>query len=191
MELLPLWIVLGVVVVLAVIVVAVIVSQRKRVGRLALRADDAWGEVQRGLDRRAEIVPQLLAAVRAPASHETKVFAGVESAIAESTSARTPGAASKAENDVQGAIRGLFSVAEGYPALQTNPEFLELRSQLVETENDIQSARRFYNGSARELGTAVRTFPSSMVARSMGQGEREFFEVADRAAIAEPPRVQF
>ncbi|KAB1657933.1 LemA family protein [Pseudoclavibacter chungangensis] len=191
MELLPLWIALAVVIVIVAVIALVWISQRRRLVRLGDNADRAWGEVRGGIERRAELVPRLLEAVRTPASHENRAFEQAETAIADSLSAASPADASAVENRVQGAIRGLFSVAEGYPALQTDADFLALQKQLVDEENAIQSARRFYNGAARELGTAVRTFPSNVVARSMGEHEREFFEVADRAAIAEPPRVQF
>ena len=89
------------------------------------------------------------------------------------------------------ALKSLFAVAEGYPQLQASQNFLQLQGELVATEDKIQAARRFYNGGVRELNTKIKVFPNNLIARKLGFGEREFFEVEDASAIAEPPRVQF
>lgn len=101
------------------------------------------------------------------------------------------GEASVAENHLQGALRSLFAVAEAYPQLQASNNFTQLQRDLVQTEDKIQSSRRYYNGSVRELNTSIKVFPNNVVAGPFGFSEREFFDVADRAAISEPPRVQF
>ena len=103
--------------------------------------------------------------------------------------AEKPSTLSRAENRLQTALHKAFHVAEGYPELQTDREFLELRSELSESENKVQASRRFYNGSVREFNAKTKTFPSSLMTK--GEQEREFFDAADRAAIAEPPRIQF
>ncbi|HEY8588181.1 MAG TPA: LemA family protein, partial [Naasia sp.] len=112
-------------------------------------------------------------------------------ARAETLSASTPAEASAAENHMQTALKSIFAVAEAYPQLQASQNFLQLQSELVDTEDKIQASRRFYNGGVRELNTKIKIFPNNLFARSLGFTEREFFEVTEPAAIAEPPRVQF
>ncbi|MCU1534845.1 MAG: hypothetical protein JWR53_1326, partial [Glaciihabitans sp.] len=92
---------------------------------------------------------------------------------------------------MQGALKSIFAVAEAYPQLQASQNFLQLQAELVDTEDKIQASRRFYNGGVRELNTKIRVFPNNVFAKRLGFTAREFFEVADAAAIAEPPRVQF
>ena len=92
---------------------------------------------------------------------------------------------------MQAALKSIFAVAEAYPQLQASQNFLQLQGELVDTEDKIQASRRFYNGGVRELNTKVLLFPNTLFAKSLGFDQREFFEVADAAAIAEAPRVQF
>ncbi len=105
--------------------------------------------------------------------------------------ANTPAEAGKAENMMQSALKSIFAVAEAYPQLQANQNFLQLQGELVDTEDKIQASRRFYNGGVRELNTKIKVFPNTLFVRGLGFTEREFFEVDEPAAIAEPPRVQF
>jgi LemA protein len=92
---------------------------------------------------------------------------------------------------MQQALRSLFAVAEAYPQLQASQNFLQLQQSIVDTEDKIQASRRFYNGGVRELNTKIKVFPNTLFVRGLGFKEREFFEVDEPAAIAEPPRVQF
>ena len=92
---------------------------------------------------------------------------------------------------MQTALKSIFAVAEAYPQLQASQNFLQLQSELVDTEDKIQAARRFYNGGVREFNTKNRVFPNSLFAKRLGFSERDFFEVSEPSAIAEPPRVQF
>jgi LemA protein len=119
------------------------------------------------------------------------VFEDVTRARSETLQASTPGQASQAENHLQGALRSLFAVAEAYPQLQASNNFTQLQRDLVQTEDKIQSSRRYYNGSVRELNTSIKVFPNNLIAGPFGFHDHEFFDVADRAAISEPPRVQF
>ena len=95
------------------------------------------------------------------------------------------------ENELTEALGRLFAVAEAYPQLQASQNFLQLQQSVVDTEDKIQASRRFYNGGVRELNTKVKVVPNNLFARNLGFAEREFFEVTDGAAIAEPPRIQF
>jgi LemA protein len=119
------------------------------------------------------------------------VFQAVTKARAETISASNPVDAAVAENHMQAALKSIFAVAEAYPQLQASQNFLQLQGELVDTEDKIQASRRFYNGGVRELNQRIKVFPNTLFVRGLGFNERDFFEVADSAAIAEPPRVQF
>ncbi len=158
---------------------------------LNVRVDEAWSDITVQLKRRADLIPNLIETVKGYAAHERGVFESVTKARAETLSAQGPAEASVAENHIQSALRSIFAVAEAYPQLQASQNFLRLQADLVDTEDKIQASRRFYNGGVRELNTKIKVFPNSIFAKRLGFGERDFFEVGDLAAIAEPPRVQF
>ena len=158
---------------------------------LRVRVDEAWSDITVQLKRRADLIPSLVETVKGYAAHEKGVFEAVTQARAETISASTPAEASLAENHMQQALKSIFAVAEAYPQLQASQNFLQLQGELVDTENKIQAARRFYNGGVREFNTKIQIFPNTLFARGMGFHEREFFEVDDVAAISEPPRIQF
>ncbi|BDZ44680.1 LemA family protein [Naasia aerilata] len=158
---------------------------------LGVRVDEAWSDITVQLKRRADLIPNLIESVKGYATHERTVFEDVTRARAETLSAGSPAEASAAENHMQAALKSIFAVAEAYPQLQASQNFLQLQSELVDTEDKIQASRRFYNGGVRELNTKIRIFPNNLFARSLGFTSREFFEVTEPAAIAEPPRVQF
>lgn len=163
---------------------------------LARRAERAGG---RGLEvtsrcsskRRADLLPNLIETVKGYAAHEKAVFENVTRARAETLTAESPAAAGVAEGHMQQALKSLFAVAEAHPQLQASQNFLQLQQSVVDTEDKIQASRRFYNGGVRELNTKIKVFPNNLFARNLGFHEREFFEVVDGAAIAEPPRIQF
>ena len=158
---------------------------------LKVRVDEAWSDITVQLKRRADLIPNLIETVKGYAAHERGVFESVTQARAETLSAQTPGEASVAENHMQTALKSIFAVAEAYPQLQASQNFLRLQADLVDTEDKIQASRRFYNGGVREFNTKIKVFPNNLFARRLGFTEREFFEVDNLAAIAEPPRVQF
>lgn len=158
---------------------------------LRVRVDEAWSDITVQLKRRADLIPSLIETVKGYAAHEKGVFEAVTAARAETISAQGPAEASTAENHMQSALKSIFAVAEAYPQLQASQNFLQLQSELVDTENKIQASRRFYNGGVREYNTKIQVFPNTIFVRGMGFKEREFFEVEDVAAISEPPRIQF
>ena len=159
--------------------------------QLNVRVDEAWSGITVQLKRRADLIPNLIETVKGYASHEKAVFENVTRARAETLSAGGPGEAGIAEGHLQQALRSLFAVAEAYPQLQASTNFLQVQQALVDTEDKIQAARRFYYGGVRELNTKIKVFPNNLFAKGLGFTEREFFEVADSSAISEPPRVQF
>lgn len=158
---------------------------------LKIRVDEAWSGITVQLKRRADLIPNLIDTVKGYASHEKSVFENVTRARAETLSATGPGEAGVADGHLQQALRSLFAVAEAYPQLQASTNFLQLQQALVETEDKIQAARRYYNGGVREFNTKITVFPNNLFAKGLGFTEREFFEVADSSAISAPPRVQF
>ncbi len=184
-------IVIGVIVLLVVIVGIYLWSTYNSLVTLNVRVDEAWSDITVQLKRRADLLPNLIEAVKGYAAHEKGVFEAVTKARSETISAQSPAEASQAENHMQTALKSIFAVAEAYPQLQANQNFLQLQGELVDTEDKIQASRRFYNGGVRELNTKIKVFPNTLFVRGLGFKERDFFEVADTAAIAEPPRVQF
>jgi LemA protein len=184
-------IVLVVIVALVVIVGGYLWATYNGLVRLNVRVDEAWSDITVQLKRRADLIPNLIEAVKGYAAHEKQVFENVTKARSETVNAATPAEAGKAENQFQQALKSLFAVAEAYPQLQANQNFLQLQGELVDTEDKIQASRRFYNGGVRELNTKIKVFPNTLFVRGLGFTEREFFEVDEPSAIAEPPKVQF
>jgi LemA protein len=189
--LVPVLVVIGVIVVLIIAVGIYLWATYNSLVQLGVRVDEAWSDITVQLKRRADLIPNLIDTVKGYAAHEKAVFENVTRARAETLSASSPGEAGAAEGHLQQALKSLFAVAEAYPQLQASQNFLQLQAALVDTEDKIQASRRFYNGGVRELNTKIKVFPNNLFARNLGFTEREFFEVADGAAIAEPPRVQF
>jgi LemA protein len=185
------FIVIGVIVLLVIIVGGYLWSTYNGLVRLNVRVDEAWSDITVQLKRRADLIPNLIEAVKGYAAHEKQVFENVTKARSETVNAATPAEAGAAENHFQQALKSLFAVAEAYPQLQANQNFLQLQAELVDTEDKIQASRRFYNGGVRELNTKIKVFPNTLFVRSLGFTEREFFEVDEPSAIAEPPKVQF
>jgi LemA protein len=184
-------IIIGVIVVLLVIIGIIIWATYNSLVTLNVRVDEAWSDITVQLKRRADLIPNLVDSVKGYAAHESGVFEAVTQARAATVNATTPAQASAAENQMQGALKSIFAVAEAYPQLQANQNFLQLQAELVDTEDKIQASRRFYNGGVRELNTKIKIFPNNVFAKRLGFTARDFFEVADSASIAEPPRVQF
>lgn len=186
------WILLGIV---AVIVLAIIFIYNSLVN-LKIRVDEAWSDITVQLKRRADLIPNLVDTVKGYAKHEKTVFENVTKARTETVNAaekKGPAEAGKAENIFQEALKSLFAVAEDYPDLKADANFRHLQEELVDTEDKIQAARRFYNGSARDLNIKIKTFPNIIVAGPLGFSEREFFEVdeAETAKIEKPVEAKF
>jgi LemA protein len=184
-------IVIGIIVLIVIIIGIYLWATYNSLVTLNVRVDEAWSDITVQLKRRADLIPNLIETVKGYASHESGVFEAVTKARAATISATTPAEASVAENQMQGALKSIFAVAEAYPQLQASQNFLQLQAELVDTEDKIQASRRFYNGGVRELNTKIKVFPNNVFAKRLGFTARDFFEVADSAAIAEPPRVQF
>ena len=186
-------IVLGVIVGVIVLIGLFLWATYNGLVKLGIRVDEAWSDITVQLKRRADLIPNLVEAVKGYASHESKVFKDVTDARAAvmSATAKGPAETAKAENQFEGALKSLFAVAEAYPQLRASENFQQLQNELVDTEDKIQASRRFYNGGVRDLNTKIKVFPNNLVAGMLGFVKREFFEVEDRAAVEEPVTVKF
>lgn len=184
-----LWIVLGVV---ALLVVFVWVTYNALV-KLKIRVDEAWSDITVQLKRRVDLIPNLVNTVKGYAAHESGVFEKVTEARSALQNAKGVKESAAAENMMEGALKSLFAVAEAYPDLKANQNFAQLQQELVDTEDKIQAARRFYNGGVRDLNTKIQMFPNNIFAGMLGFTQREFFELSDsEQAVAEKPvDVQF
>ena len=184
------WVVLGLVIVIGLFLW---VTYNQLV-TLKVRVDEAWSDITVQLKRRADLIPNLIETVRGYASHEKEVFENVTRARPATVSPEAlehPAQAAQADGALQGALKSLFAVSEAYPALVASTNFLELQRELTDTEDKVMASRRFFNGGVRELNTKILQFPNNVFASNLGFSEREFFEVENPDAIAEPPSVKF
>jgi len=158
--------------------------------RLKNRTDEAWSDIDVQLKRRHDLIPNLIETVKGYAAHEKQAFESVTNARAKAISAQGIGEKAKAEDALSGTLKTLFAVAEAYPELKANTNFLSLQTELSDTENKIQAARRFYNGNVRDLNIRIESFPSNIVAKMLNFQKRDFFEV-ENVADKEVPQVKF
>lgn len=178
--------------VVAVLVVVIALIYNGLV-RSKVRVDEAWSDITVQLKRRSDLIPNLVDTVKGYAKHEKKVFAEVTKARTAIMDAKGVQDTAKADNMFEGALKSLFAVAEAYPDLKANENFKALQDELVDTEDKIQAARRFYNGAVRDLNTKIQVFPTNFFAGMLGFKSRDFYEVdeAESAAIQKPTKVSF
>lgn len=186
---LALWIILGVV---AVVVIFVWATYNSLV-TLRIRVEEAWSDINVQLKRRLDLIPNLIETVKGYAKHESGVFQAVTEARANVINANGVKETAAAENQFEGALKSLFAVAESYPDLKANENFLELQNELVDTEDKIQASRRFYNSGVTNLNTKIQTFPANVVASIFKFTNRDFFDVdeLEREAANKPVEVKF
>ncbi len=179
-----------VIIVLVVLVLGLVVVYNGLI-RGRVRVDEAWSDINVQLKRRYDLIPNLVNTVKGYATHEASVFAQVTAARTAAMNA--PGIAQKAtaENQLEGALKSLFAVSEAYPDLKANQGFQQLQSELVDTEDKIQAARRFYNGNVRDYNIKLQVFPTNILAGMLGFTHRDFFEVENQAQVDEPVAVKF
>jgi LemA protein len=174
-----LWILLGVV---ALLVVFAAVGYNRLV-RLRNEAETGWANIDVQLQRRADLIPNLVEAVRGYAAHERAVFDEVTKARVALQQAQSPGAAGDANDVLTAALGRLFAVAEAYPDLKASENFLRLQEDLTDTEDKISAARRYYNSTVMHYNTAIQSIPWVLVAKPLGFGEKEFFSAAGDTAV--------
>lgn len=153
------------------------------------RVDESWSDIDVQLKRRYDLIPNLVETVKAYAIHEKTVFQQVTDARSQAMQAKSIEEKGKAENILSGTLKSLFAVAEAYPDLKASTNFLELQSELTDTEDKIQAARRFYNGNVRDFNTKIQIFPNNMIAGMLGFKNYEFFQMGEEEKAA--PKVAF
>ena len=183
------WIVIAVVVVVVLVVVVWPVVLYNRLVALRMRIDNAWSQIDVQLNRRHDLIPNLVETVKGYASHERETLEGVVEARNAGVAAHTPAEQAEAENLITGALGRLFALQEAYPNLKADQNFRQLQEELTATEDRIAYARQFYNDQVRGYNTLIQQFPAVVVARFGNFEPREFFEIDDSARAV--PRVEF
>jgi len=165
-------------------------AQYNALVRKKVAVDEAFAQIEVQLQRRNDLIPNLVETVKGYASHEQETFDKVVKARAESTSAQGVAGVAAADGAVTQALRGLLAVAENYPDLKASANFLSLQEELSATENKVGFSRQYYNDSVRSLNTAIEVIPGKFFAGMAGATKRDFYEVSDPGA-REVPKVQF
>jgi LemA protein len=184
-----LWIILGII---AVAIIAIIGMYNGLI-RLKNRVDEAWSDIDVQLKRRYDLIPNLVETVKGYAAHEKETLERVVNARNAAMQAQSRGSAqaqAEAENALSSTLKSIFALAENYPNLKANENFLELQKELTDTEDKIQASRRFYNGNVRDFNTKLEVFPTNIMAGMLGFKRRDFFEIAD-AKEREAVQVKF
>ncbi len=182
-----LWILIIIIVVAAIWLIAAY----NGLVRTRQRTQEAYSDIDVQLKRRYDLIPNLISTVQGYASHEKTVFEDVTKARASAMQATGTPDKVAAENQLSQTLRSLFAVAENYPDLKANQNFLQLQAELTDTEDKIQAARRFYNGMVRDLNTRIQVFPTNMFANAMGFTKMEFFGNDMTEAERQPVPVKF
>jgi LemA protein len=180
------WIVLGVIVLILLYLIVIY----NRLVRLRALVKEGFSGITVQLRRRADLIPNLVEAVQGYATHEREVFEEVSKARAASVNAGSVEATAQADAQLTGMLGRLFAVAEAYPELKANTNFLQLQDQLSGIEGELQGARRYYNATVRDLNSTIQSFPPVLIARPMGFAEEPFYQ-DDDPAIQSAPKVSF
>jgi LemA protein len=165
--------------IIAVIVIIAVIAMYNGLIRLKNRVDEAWSDIDVQLKRRYDLIPNLVSTVKGYAAHEKEVFEKVTEARSRAMGAGTAQDKAEAENMLSNTLKSLFAVAEAYPDLKANQNFLELQRELTDTEDKIQASRRFYNGNVRDFNTKIEVFPTNIMAGMLGFSKREFFQAKE------------
>jgi LemA protein len=183
------WIILGIIVVVVIFLIAIY----NRLVSLNQRATQAWSDISVQLKQRHDLIPNLVETVKGYAAHERGTLEAVTQARNAAVAATGPNAQAQAENMLTGALRQLFAVAEAYPDLKANQNFLQLQSELSDIENKIAASRRFFNNSVQEYNSSIQQFPAVLLAGTLGFTQRGFFELdeAEKTAVNTTPSVKF
>lgn len=182
-----LYIIIGIIILIAIYVVA----KYNSLVNLKNRVKEAWADIDVQLKRRYDLIPNLVNTVKGYATHESGTFEKITEARSKAMQAGSLAEKGEAENMLSGTLKSLFAIAEAYPDLKANQNFLELQRELSDTENKIQAARRFYNGNVRDWNTSVQTFPSNIIAGIFKFVEMEFFELEQDSVEKNPVEVKF
>jgi LemA protein len=179
-----------VVVVLLIGLVAWAISGYNRLVRSRVRIDEAWAQIDTQLQRRHDLIPNLVNTVKGYAAHERETFEEVTAARAKAISVQGPADLAEAENGLTQALGKLLAITENYPELKADQNFRQLQEELAHTENMVAGSRGHYNASVREYDTARKVFPTSIIANSFNFEDREYFEV-ETVEVRQAPNVSF
>src|SRR6266853_4190845 len=179
------WVILAVV----VGILAFVMMAYNALVQLRVRADSAWSDIDVQLKRRHDLIPNLVETVKGYAAHEKGTFEDIAKFRSQAMQATTPEGKAAAENQLSGALKSLFAVAENYPQLKASEEFTQLQGSLSRIEDSIQNSRSYYNVAVRDLNTRIQVFPTNILAGMFGFQGRQFFETAE--AEREPVAVKF
>ncbi len=173
----------------AVLVLAVIwlVMMYNSLVTLTQRVKNAWADIDVQLKRRYDLIPNLVNTVKGSSNFETSTLEKVVEARTKAMGAGTTAEHAQAENMLTGALKSIFALAESYPDLKSNQNYLSLQSELSDTENKIQAARRFYNSNVMEYNTVIQVVPTNIIAKMFSFGEKEFFELNEGEEAARNP----
>ena len=156
------------------------------------RTKEAWADIEVQLKRRYDLIPNLVNTVKGYATHESSAFENVTKARSMAMGATGPTSEhAQAENMLSGALKSIFAISEAYPDLKANTNFLALQNELSDTENKIQSARRFYNGNVRDLNIRIESFPANILAKMFNFSNKDFFDLADDDVAQNSVEVKF
>jgi LemA protein len=175
--------------VILVVIAVVLIGMYNALVQLRVRCDSAWSDIDVQLKRRHDLIPNLVETVKGYAAHEKGTFENIAKFRSQAMQATTPADKAAAENQLTGALKSLFAVAENYPELKASEEFTQLQGSLSQTEDSIQNSRRYYNAVVRDLNTKIQSFPTNLLAGMFGFVQRQFFETAE--ADREPVAVKF
>src|SRR5579871_2460527 len=179
-------IVIGILVVGAIFILAGMYNSLVQFG---VRAASAWSDIDVQLKRRHDLLPNPVETVKGYAAHEKGTFENIAKFRSQAMQATTPADKAAAENQLTGALKTLFAVAENYPELKASEEFTQLQGSLSQTEDSIQNSRRYYNAVVRDLNTRIQSFPTNILAGMFGFTQRQFFETTQ--SDREPVQVKF
>jgi LemA protein len=175
---------------IVVLILVMLIVMYNGLVQLRVRCDSAWSDIDVQLKRRHDLIPNLVETVKGYAAHEKGTFENIAKFRTQAMQATSPADKAAAENQLTGALRQLFAVAEAYPELKASEEFTQLQGSLNQIEDTIQSARRYYNAVVRDLNTKIQSFPTNLVASSFGFTQRQFFEISE-PTDREPVQVKF
>src|SRR2546426_9765850 len=176
-----------IVLVILVIIAVVLIGMYNSLVQLRVRCDSAWSDIDVQLKRRHDLIPNLVETVKGYAAHEKGTFENIAKFRSQAMQASTPADKAAAENQLTGALKSLFAVAENYPELKASEEFTQLQNSLSQTEDAIQNSRRYYNAVVRDFNTKIQSFPTNILAGMFGFTQRQFFETTetDREPVAD------
>lgn len=176
-------------VIIAIVIVAILIYNS--LIRSRNRVEEAWADIEVQLKRRYDLIPNLVSTVKGYAAQESGVLERVTEARTKAMGAQTVEQHEQNENMLSGTLKSLFALSENYPDLKSNQNFMQLQTDLTDTENKIQAARRFYNGNVRDFNTKIEVFPTNLFASMLGFAKKVFFDIDDEGPESKPVEVKF